>query len=479
MLFNSLIFLIFGFLFFVILPQINKLRNNFRWLFFTFASFVFYGWWDWRFLFLIIGSGLIDFFAGKIIFKKPKHKTFFLILSLIGNLGSLAAFKYSSFFAENISLLLSNFGIIIDLKSKIPEFMLILPVGISFYTFQSMSYTIDVYRGRLKPTDNILQFFSYLAMFPQLVAGPIVRARDLLPQLKKVRKVSDFENWNGFKLILVGFFKKVVLADNIAPLINYAFSDVNTSTSTLYWWIAIIGFAFQIYFDFSGYSDIARGLAKWMGFHFRVNFNHPYISTSIREFWTRWHISLSTWFKDYVYIPIGGSKKGKLRGHLNMWITMIVSGFWHGAAWTFVIWGALHAFFLSLERIFKIPKFLLKFRIGKIFALALVLFQVMIAWVFFRADSFGQAIQVTKYLLNFNFVQDFNPNDKVFINGIFFISVGILIESFFFFNIKRVNFIKHINLRSKRIIEYAYFVILILAIIFFRGKGEEFIYFQF
>lgn len=479
MLFNSLIFLIFAFLFFTLLPFVNKLKNNFRWFFFTTASFLFYGWWDWRFIFLIIGSGLIDFFAGLLITKKQKYKTLFLVLSLLGNLGSLAAFKYSSFFAENISLLLSHFGIIIDLKSKIPKFMLILPVGISFYTFQSMSYTIDIYRDRLKPTANILQFFSYLAMFPQLVAGPIVRARDLLPQLKRVKKVSSIENWHGLKLILIGFFKKVVLADNIAPLVNYAFNDSNTAHSTIFWWIAIIGFAFQIYFDFSGYSDIARGLAKWMGFHFRINFNHPYISTSIKEFWTRWHISLSTWFKDYVYIPLGGSRKGKIRSHINMWITMVVSGFWHGAAWTFIIWGALHAFFLSLERILKLPKRLTKIPGGKILALIILLFQVMIAWVFFRAESFGQAVKIIKYLFNFNFSIDFDTNKPWFINGLVYIITGILTETYYFLNIKKLSYTLNMNSFYRKIAEPIYFIILISVIIFLRGKGQEFIYFQF
>ncbi len=459
------------------LPQINKLNNNFRWFFFTTASFIFYGWWDWRFLFLIIGSGMIDYIAGLLIYHKPKYKLIFLIVSLTGNIGSLAAFKYSGFFAENIGLLLKYFGIIVNLKEAIPDFMLILPVGISFYTFQSMSYAIDVYRGRLKPVANVLHFFSFLSMFPQLVAGPIVRARDFLPQLTKVRQVSSYENWNGLKLILIGFFKKVVLADNIAPFVNYAFSDVNTSVSTLYWWIAVIGFAFQIYFDFSGYSDIARGLAKWMGFHFRVNFNHPYIATSIREFWTRWHISLSTWFRDYVYIPLGGSKKGKLRGHVHMWITMVVSGFWHGAAWTYIIWGAMHAFYLSLERMFKIPKRLSKIPGGNIFALILLLFQVMIAWVFFRAESLKQAVNVIKYMLNFNFLHDFNPNDLNFVNALFFIFIGILIETWFFFNIKK--YVLKLKFNYNKVLEPAVFVFLVIIIIFLRGKGEEFIYFQF
>ncbi len=209
-----------------------------------------------------------------------------------------------------------------------------------------------------------------------------------------------------------------------------------------------------------------------MGLHFRMNFNHPYISTSVREFWTRWHISLSTWFKDYVYIPLGGSRKGKFRSHLNMWITMIVSGFWHGAAWNFIIWGALHAFYTSLERVLKIPKRLKKVAGGKYIASFLVLFQVMIAWVFFRAVSFEQAINIVKMLLNFNFVIDFEANSN-FINGLFYITTGILIEMYFFFNFNSL------RLKNNKIVEYLQFIVIILSIIFLRGKGAEFIYFQF
>lgn len=475
MLFNSLIFLLFGFLFFTLLPLVNKQKNNIRWIFLTVASFFFYGWWDWRFLFLIIGSGLIDYIAGLLIIKSYRYRTLFLVISLLGNLGSLAAFKYSGFFAENFNKLFALFDIAIDFNDQIPPFMSILPVGISFYTFQSMSYTIDIYRGRLKPTRNILHFFSYLALFPQLVAGPIVRARDLLPQLKRVRVVSKQENWNGFYLILVGYFKKVVLADNIAPLVNSAFNDVGAHQSSLYWWVVMFGFAFQIYFDFSGYSDIARGLAKWMGLHFRLNFNHPYVSTSIREFWTRWHISLSTWFRDYVYIPLGGSRKGKFRSHLNMWITMIVSGFWHGAAWNFVIWGALHAFYNSFERVFKYEKALKTIRFGKEISWILVLVQVIIAWVFFRAETFTDAIHVIKNMLLINTDMDI-IRDGVFNNALIFIIVGLSIEVFFYFNLKSKLAFRG---RNKEYFQYFQFVLMIIAIILFRGKGQEFIYFQF
>lgn len=475
MLFNSAVFLLFAFVFFISLKFINKLSNNYRWLFLTITSFVFYGWWDWRFLFLIIGSGLIDFVAGLLLMRTKKYRTLYLVISLLGNLGSLAAFKYSGFLAENLTIFFSFFNLYIDLQSKIPEFMYILPVGISFYTFQSMSYTIDIYRGRLQPTKNILHFFSYLALFPQLVAGPIVRARDLLPQLTKVRIVSKEESWNGLYLILVGYFKKVVLADNIAPLVNYAFNDVGANNSSAYWWVVMVGFSFQIYFDFSGYSDIARGLAKWMGFHFRINFNHPYISGSLKEFWTRWHISLSTWFRDYVYFPIGGSKKGKFKSHLNMWITMIISGFWHGAAWNFVIWGALHALYTSLERIAKHTKYLHSIKFGKGIAWFIVMFQVIIAWVFFRAESFADAIAVVSNMLSLNKWVELVSYD-IFINAAFYILIGVLIEAYFYFSLNERFFLSK---KHKHSIQTIQFVLMILAIVFLRGKGQEFIYFQF
>ncbi|MCD4698413.1 MAG: MBOAT family protein [Bacteroidales bacterium] len=475
MLFNSLVFLIFCSLFLALLPVINRQKNNFRWSYFIIASFIFYGWWDWRFLFLIIGSGLIDFFSGRLIYKYPRKGIFFLILSLIGNIGSLAAFKYSLFLSKNTELLLNNLGIEANIQGQIPEFMYILPVGISFYTFQSMSYTIDIYRGRLKPTRNVLHFFTYLSMFPQLVAGPIVRAKELLPQIIKVKKVSKQENWNGFHLILVGYFKKVVLADNIAPLVNYAFSDANTSDSTLYWWVVMLGFAFQIYFDFSGYSDIARGIAKWMGIHFKMNFNHPYISTSLREFWTRWHISLSTWFRDYAYIPMGGSKKGKLRSHLNIWVTMVVSGLWHGASWTFIVWGALHAFYLSLERLIKPNRVLNKIKAGRWIAATLVMIQVLIAWVFFRAETFEQAFSVIKNMLWINTSVNFNEIDS-FNTGLFYIIIGVLIELYFFLGLKRK---KIFTKKIQQKIQIIQFIILIIAIVFLRGEGAQFIYFQF
>ncbi len=477
MLFNSAIFIVFALIFFIILYFVQRTHSKqLRWLFLVIASFFFYGWWDWRFLFLILASGFIDYFAAFGIKNHPERKKLFLILSVLGNLGSLAIFKYSGFIATNIDSFFRIFDIDIHLYENIPDFMLLLPVGISFYTFQSMSYTIDVYRGKLEPTRNVLHFFSYLALFPQLVAGPIVRARDLIPQLTRVRPVNELERWNGLKLIAIGYFKKVVLADNIAPMVNTAFSNVHQTESTSFWWLIMLGFAFQIYFDFSGYSDIARGFAKWMGMHFRINFNHPYHSRSLREFWTRWHISLSSWFRDYVYIPLGGSRKGKVKAMLFMWITMVVSGLWHGASWNFVVWGGIHALFLSLERITGWYKCLS----GKLvnFAITVLLTNVivLVAWVFFRADDMNTALYVVEKMFSFGSPSHDFIMTKTIRLGIFIVSFSLIVE------LVTLVYRKPLGTRNsslQRIIDLAYVAFLILASIYLRGDGNEFIYFQF
>ena len=476
MLFNSFIFLLFGALFFSLLYFIRRSHSlGFRWGFLVTASFIFYGWWDWRFLFLILASGFIDYFGALGIARYPGRRKLFLILSLLGNVGSLAIFKYSGFIAENVDGLLSLAGVQSNLAERVPEFMLLLPVGISFYTFQSMSYTIDVYRGSLKPTRNVLHFFAYLALFPQLVAGPIVRARDLLPQLRALRPTTELERWNGFKLIIIGFFKKVVLADNIAPMVNSGFANIHLTDNGPFWWVMIIGFAFQIYFDFSGYSDIARGLAKWMGLHFRLNFNHPYHSGSLREFWTRWHISLSTWFRDFVYIPLGGSRKGLWNAHLFMWITMVVSGLWHGAAWTFIIWGALHAFYITVERLTRWPQILKRFPGGGLAAIVITNVLVLIGWVFFRAESTGDGVQILKHMFYPGGAGEFVLNDEIR-NGMVWLAISVLIELITFYRFK-----PHLYLPSRyhRITDMAYVLLMLLACIYLRGEGNVFIYFQF
>jgi D-alanyl-lipoteichoic acid acyltransferase DltB (MBOAT superfamily) len=472
--FNSVTFLLFGALFFALWPLAKK-TNNCRWVYITVASLIFYGWWDWRFIFLLLGAGLIDYLAGRAMSAWPAHRLYFLIVSLVGNLGALSIFKYSGFIAENISQLLTWFGYPCDLKAHLPGFTLTLPVGISFFTFQSMSYTIDVYRGHMKPVTNLFHFFAFLSMFPQLIAGPIVRAKDLIPQLEERRNTSEAQRWEGLKLIAGGYFKKVVIADNLAPLVNVAFAASPASGSSFYWWIITAAFAFQIYFDFGGYSDIARGLARWMGYDYLVNFDHPYASTSLREFWTRWHISLSTWFRDYVYIPLGGSKKGEFMGHVNMWLTMVISGLWHGAAFHFLIWGAVHAFFLSFERITQWPERLKRLPGGHVVSLVFVLSQVLVAWVFFRAQDIGQALYILKTMLVFNRQLSF-PTDDLFWMGVLYLVLGIGMELFYF---TRVDPRRWFSPKIYGTMEMVSVALLLVASVFFRGTGMQFIYFQF
>lgn len=467
MLFNSLIFIAFAIVFFLVSKIIGGNVKG-RLIFLTIASFFFYGWWDWRFLSLIAISGLIDYFAALSIARYPSRKKFLLGLSIVANLGSLSLFKYSGFIAENIDNILGLHGTF-SLAANIPEFFLITPVGISFYTFQSMSYTFDVYRGKLKPTKSILQFFAYLSMFPQLVAGPIVRAESMLPQLLKVTPVTNDKRWVGFQLIVRGYFKKMVIADNLAPLVMAAFSAPEINSSAMFWWGAIIAFAFQIYCDFAGYSDIARGLAMWMGYDFPDNFNHPYISTSIREFWERWHISLSTWFRDYLYIPLGGNRLGKFRSYINLCVTMLISGLWHGAAWTFVAWGAVHAFFASFERFTGWPEKLGRSAGAKFIGWFLVSLQVLVAWVFFRAESINQAWEILKVMFSFKGTMSLGWG----LDATIFISIMILRELFAALHFDD-------KLKGKHpIVEMLFYAILIALIIFFRGEGSEFIYFQF
>ncbi len=402
--------------------------------------------------------------------RYPAWKRCCLYLSILGNVGSLGLFKYLFFFTENVNSVLSLFGS----SQFVPIIKLTLPVGISFYTFQSMSYTIDVYRGELKPTTNVFHFFSFLSMFPQLVAGPIIRAADLLPQLEELKNPTPQQLWYGMRLITHGYFKKVVIADNLAPIVNTAFGQTVLTDSCLYWWLVVTMFALQIYCDFSGYSDIARGLGAWMGFEFMLNFDHPYIATSVREFWTRWHISLSTWFRDYVYVPLGGSKNGSWLSYRNLWITMLVSGLWHGAAWTFVVWGGLHAFYVQTERMTGWPKKLAKVAGGRYLSSAIVLFEVWIAWVFFRATSMGQAFEIIGIMLNPMKLGALHLRmiDKL---AIFWLAVGIARELTFYF---RWDALFH-HPFYEHYVEPVKLAAMLTACVYLRGVGSAFIYFQF
>jgi len=335
MLFNSLDFLIF---FPVIVGLYFALSPKYRWVLLLGASYYFYMCWKAEYIILIVFSTLVDYFAARQMarIQEKKKRRPFLYLSLLSNLGLLFFFKYWNFFSGETRALLDSWNIMAD----VPTFQLLLPVGISFYTFQTLSYTIDVYNGKLEPEKNLGRFALYVSFFPQLVAGPIERATHLLPQL---RQTFDFDYQrvvSGLQQMLWGFFKKVVIADRLAVYVNEIYASPGDENG-LALLLATYFFAFQIYCDFSGYSDIAIGAARVMGYDLMENFRTPYLSKSIREFWSRWHISLSTWFRDYLYIPLGGNRVPQVRWFLNLFIVFVVSGFWHGANWTFLIWGAL------------------------------------------------------------------------------------------------------------------------------------------
>lgn len=397
MLFNSLTFAVF-------LPVVlgvywllhRSLRWQNRWL--LAVSYLFYGWWDWRYLFLIAGCSAVNFVAGWVIGETEKKwlRRTMLTLCCVVCLGVLGLFKYYNFFVESFAALFASVGI--EWHPLVLNLM--LPVGISFFTFQALSYTIDIALGKLKPTHSVVDFFVFISFFPQLVAGPIERATNLLPQFQKSRRFDPDDAMHGICLLLYGLFKKMVVADTLSLYVERAFDNTLFYNNT---WVACLGacfFAIQIYCDFSGYSDSARGIAKLFGFSLMLNFDRPYLSQSITDFWRRWHISLSTWFKDYLYIPLGGNRVGPWRLLRNIWVVFLVSGLWHGAAWTFVAWGALHAFYQTVHwlkvRLFgKFPDRWWMVPIN----LLLVNVCVIFAWIFFRAKDSEQLCDYIKSLL--------------------------------------------------------------------------------
>ena len=355
------------------------------------ASFLFYGWWDWRFLGLLIATTGIDYAVAIAMGREEDRarRRKWLLLSLGSNLGALAFFKYFNFFSESFTQFANSLGFTahpIMLK-------VVLPLGISFYTFQALSYTIDVYRGRMKPVHDAVQYYCFISFFPHLVAGPINFAKDLLQQFEKDRHFDRAEAADGARQMLLGYFKKMVIADNLAPYVNAAFGDVHQATGWQLLW-ASYAFAFQIYCDFSGYTDIAIGTAKLFNLRLMRNFAYPYWAQGIPEFWRRWHISLTTWFREYVYVSLGGNRVGKLRQTFNIAAVFLLSGLWHGANWTFVIWGALHGFFY-LCFWFLAPRLTRGEVSGPWFVQTLrVLFTfqlVCFAWIFFRAATFSDA----------------------------------------------------------------------------------------
>jgi alginate O-acetyltransferase complex protein AlgI len=362
------------------------------------ASYFFYGWWDWRFLSLMLISTLVDFFCARIVASTPNpvRRKSLLMLSLILNFGFLGFFKYFNFFIESASVALRAVGVDIPLW----VLSIVLPPGISFYTFQAVAYIVDVYFKKLEPADNLIDYALFISFFPHLIAGPIQRPSHLLPQTQKPRSFHAKAFCDGLLLIASGMFRKVVIADNAAILANAAFNGELGWSSGWAMLLGVYAFAWQIYGDFSAYSDFARGSAQLLGFHFMVNFRQPYLAASLQDFWRRWHISLSSWLRDYLYIPLGGSRKGTLRTYFNLLATMLLGGLWHGANWTFVAWGGIHGVGLAVERLITGggSESAVQSVAARWARRVLVFHVVCLSWIFFRAQSFGDA---GRYLAGF------------------------------------------------------------------------------
>ena len=394
MFFHSWPFLIFFAVFYVVYLATRTTAFRIPWL--LISSYVFYGWWDPLYLLLIVYSTLIDYVA-VLMMDRGRRRRVWLAVSVLNNLALLGTFKYAGFLVSNLNEILGSFGA----PFAIQDPGVLLPVGISFYTFQSMSYTIDYYRGKIAAERNLLRFAAYVSLFPQLVAGPIERAASLLPQLARAPRIAWHDVTDGLSLFTLGLFKKVALANYLALYVDrvYAAPQSQSAAALL---VATFFFAWQIYFDFSGYTDMARGIARAMGIDLMLNFNKPYLATDLGDFWRRWHISLSTWFRDYVYIPLGGNRGDAARTYFNIFLTMVISGVWHGASWTFVVWGALHGlgrlFTLALEKSTwyrdRVPCFVKR---------ALVFAFVCLTWIFFRADSISEAWMILGRLFTAGF----------------------------------------------------------------------------
>jgi D-alanyl-lipoteichoic acid acyltransferase DltB (MBOAT superfamily) len=411
MLFNSLVFLGFITIVFLVYPRLRLRGQN---VFLLVASYIFYGYWDWRFTFLLLISTVVDFWVGQRLYTtgNQKHRKLLLLVSIGVNLGILGFFKYFNFFADSFASVLTAIGF----EANMPVLRVILPVGISFYTFKTMTYTIDVYRGKLAPMENFFDYALFLSFFPQLLAGPIERASNLIPQISTPRQITRDKILTGLNLVLLGYFKKVAIADTLAPIVAKIF-DAPEGMSSGQLWTGVYAYTFQIYGDFSGYTDIARGISRILGFESMENFNAPYLSRNITEFWRRWHISLSTWFRDYLYIPLGGSRVGRVRTYVNLIITMLLCGLWHGAAWTFVLWGLLHGLYLMGHRmflrgnksIFLRPRMVSGW-VADFVKIFLTFNLVALAWVLFRSSSLESTLVYFERLFGFQQFAGFNAS---------------------------------------------------------------------
>ena len=475
MIFNSLQFLLF---FPVVYLLYLVLRHRWQNRMLLVASCIFYGAWDWRFLVLMFVSITTDFFCAKGIngSSDTRSRKIFLAVNIVVSLGILGFFKYFNFFSENLERLLLLWG----MHPHHAVLKIILPVGISFYTFQAMSYAFDVYRGILIPVRNYWDYALFVTYFPHLVAGPIMKARDLLPQVINPRTLSWEKFYGGCYLICWGLFQKMFVADNLAKIVDPVFAAKAPYAGGMVL-VAVYAFAFQIYCDFAGYSNVARGLGRLMGFEIMINFNNPYFSRNPREFWQRWHISLSTWLRDYLYIPCGGSRKGGLATYRNLFLTMLVGGLWHGANWTFVFWGAYHGVLLILHRIFQPLGQIISRMTGRIggrflqVISILVMFQlVCLGWLFFRASSFQQAWDMI-YALGFNMTSTISGARPYFLLLAFFIFLLGVVE----LAQRWVNNPEAVRRWPLVFRFWIYAITVYLWIIWGQYGGREFLYFQF
>ena len=483
MLFNSFDFAIFLPVVFLLYWFVFKHSLRLQNALIVVASYVFYGWWDWRFLSLILFSTLVDFLVGKQLEKEAKDnkRRLWLWLSVVVNLGFLGFFKYFNFFLENFQAAFSFFGFEIGGRAL----SIVLPVGISFYTFQTLSYTIDVYKRKLKPTQDFIAFAAFVSFFPQLVAGPIERATHLLPQFYRKRQFSYPLAANGCRQILWGFFKKLVIADNCAEYANLIFNNSESySGSTLF--LGALFFAFQIYGDFSGYSDIAIGTSRLFGFDLMKNFAFPYFSRDIAEFWRRWHISLSTWFRDYVYIPLGGSRGSKWGQVRNVFIIFLVSGFWHGANWTFMVWGGLNALYFLPLLLLKLNRSNMEvvaerssFPSAKeLLLMGTTFILTVLAWVSFRAEDIAHAWQIYAGIFDFTL---FTVPREVLSSKLLMCIVLVLFFVFVEWLGRRREFaIEYLLEAHPRWLRWSWYIFLIFLMgMFMQTEETPFIYFQF
>ena len=478
MLFNSLEFAVFlpvvFLLYWFVVQKSLKVQNAFLLL----ASYLFYGWWDWRFLSLIIFSSAVDYTVGLHLANQEnqRKRKWLLFISIFVNLGFLGFFKYYNFFVDSFIDAFSFFGKSLNAGSL----NIILPVGISFYTFQTLSYTIDVYRRKLEPTRDITAFFAFVAFFPQLVAGPIERAANLLPQFRVHRKFDSHQAVDGLRQMLWGLFKKIVVADNCAAYVNHVFAyhDQSSGSELV---LGVFFFAFQIYCDFSGYSDIAIGTARLFGLSLMRNFAYPYFSRDIAEFWRRWHISLSTWFRDYVYIPLGGSRGGFWAKIRNTFVIFVVSGFWHGANWTFIVWGAINAlYFLPLMVFNQNRKYLDTPGEHRFLPTAREMIQMsgtfiltLFAWIFFRAESLPHAFEYIQGIFSSSLwtVPQFVPFR---IMG--FIFILLLAE---WIQRDKQHALEMTRLKLPTVVRWCIYYTILFFIVNNGGAQQQFIYFQF